>query len=73
MHELKHIAKFCALKLETFVTSRLSMLNPKGTEREEVCFPPGGFWLISLSTIVSQPSKWLKFMTFREGCFVMCN
>ena len=27
----------------------------------------------SLITIVSQPSKCLKFMTFREGCFVICN
>ena len=24
-------------------------------------------------TIVSQPSKCLKFMTFREGCFVIRN
>ena len=24
-----------------------------------------------LTTIVSQPSKCLKFMTFREGCFVI--
>ena len=23
--------------------------------------------------IVSQPSKWLKFMTFQEGCFVIRN
>ena len=27
----------------------------------------------SVVTIVSQPSKGLKFMTFREGCFVICN
>ena len=27
----------------------------------------------SRTSIVSQPSKCLKFMTFREGCFVIRN
>ena len=33
----------------------------------------GFFQKIDLDTIVSQPSKCLKFMTFREGCFVIRN
>ena len=28
---------------------------------------------VSVMAIVSQPSKCLKFMTVREGCFVICN
>ena len=34
----------------------------------------GFIWgLSSNKIIVSQPSKCLKFMTFREGCFVIRN
>ena len=50
------------------------VLNHNGSQNSEV-------WMITLQkvtekggpTIVSQPSKCLKFMTCREGCFVIRN
>ena len=33
----------------------------------------GVMFMRSCSAMVSQPSKWLKFMTFGEGCFVIRN
>ena len=36
------------------------------------CVSRVGFvWVESVFIIVSQPSECLKFMTFREGCFVI--
>ena len=40
-------------------------------EKSEVNSNDLGFYI--WNAIVSQPSKCLKFMTFQEGCFVICN
>ena len=56
--------------------AEIGSLGRKSLHKREMLHKQARNYLLilkSAETIVSQPSKCLKFMTFREGCFVIRN
>ena len=65
-HDIRFLVKLSQILQQSSVIESFHPAPSSMSNKAQVRLPSG-------IPIVSQPSKCLKFMTFREGCFVISN